>query len=60
MATEKLRNERMCHSKSLFWTEEQAEKKARAISKETNGAVRMRAYRCPNCLQWHLTSKEKR
>lgn len=47
-----LKNEKMCLRKKLFWDEGRARSRAEAI---TRSGVPMRAYRCPNCLQWHLT-----
>lgn len=42
-------NERMCLRKKVFWTALGAKARARVLG--------MRSYRCPNCLQYHLTSK---
>lgn len=46
-------NQRMCLRKKIFWTATGAELRAKAISRT---GTKMRAYKCPNCLQWHLTS----
>ncbi len=50
-----MRNERMCLRKRLFWTQGAAEGRAMVIAE--SGGPKMRAYRCPNCLQFHLTAR---
>lgn len=47
-----MRNERMCLRKRVFWSEFGAQARARVI---TESGTPMRSYRCPNCLQWHLS-----
>ncbi len=47
-----LRNERMCLRKRIFWSSFSAKSRAQQITKS---GTPMRAYHCPNCLQWHLT-----
>jgi hypothetical protein len=44
----------MCLRKTVFWTETSAKTKAQKI---TDKGHPMRAYQCPNCHQWHLTSQ---
>jgi hypothetical protein len=51
--TKQLHWEQMCLRKRIFWTEFGATKRAEKI---TESGTPMRAYQCPNCLQWHLTS----
>lgn len=52
----KYRNERMCLRKAVFWTALAARFRAQELSRK---GTPMRAYRCPNCLQWHLTGRTK-
>jgi len=56
MAAE-LRNERMCLSKRVFPTRQDACQFA--ASQRERFQRRQRAYRCPNCKWWHLSSKAK-
>jgi hypothetical protein len=51
---DKLHWQNMCLRKSIFWTEVAAVRKAKLI---TDKGTPMRAYQCPNCMQWHLTSQ---
>jgi len=44
----------MCLRKTVFWTEISAKTEAKKITKSGHP---MRAYQCPNCHQWHLTSQ---
>ena len=49
----KLRNESQCHKKrSYFSFTEAGTARDRAESKR---GVKLRIYKCPCCLQWHLT-----
>lgn len=43
----------MCLRKTTFWTEVSALFTAKDI---TEKGKPMRAYQCPNCYQWHLSS----
>jgi len=45
---------KMCLRKTVFWSETIAKLKAKKITKSGHP---MRAYQCPNCNQWHLTSQ---
>lgn len=45
----------MCLRKRVFWSAGSAAARANVINQKS-GAT-MRAYHCPNCLQWHLASK---
>lgn len=50
-----LKNEKMCRSKRLYWSEGAARSVAdRATAKR---GVALRVYKCPYCFQYHLTSK---
>lgn len=51
-----LTNEKMCLRKKVYWSEFAAQSAARTILKHKK--VIMRTYKCPNCLQYHL-SKDK-
>lgn len=50
-----LKNERMCLRKRVFWSAFGATTRARQI---TEAGTPMRAYRCPNCYQWHLARQQ--
>lgn len=51
-------NQTMCLRKRIFWTEAGALIKAEQLSKKTK--YKWYSYKCPNCLQWHLSKvKEK-
>jgi len=47
----------MCGHKKPFETKTRAEERARFLSAK-DPTVRMRAYHCPDCGLWHLTSLE--
>ena len=49
------KNNNMCLAKTVFWSLSLANIKATKIF-EKGGPI-MRAYHCPNCLQYHLSSK---
>ena len=49
------KNNNMCLAKTVFWSLSLANTKAIKIF-EKGGPI-MRAYHCPNCLQYHLSSK---
>lgn len=52
------RNQKMCLRKRIFWNEMGAQIKARNLSENTKS--KWYSYKCPNCLQWHLSKvKEK-
>jgi hypothetical protein len=51
------RPERMCFRKKRFFTETSARGFARRFA-GTGGLTPQRAYHCPHCLNWHLTTKE--
>ena len=56
-----MRNERMCLSKKVFWSGVIANTRAAQINRRgVRGGGTMRAYQCPNCSQWHLTSQGQR
>ncbi len=46
----------MCLRKTSYTTEEGALKRAAMITATANGTT-MRAYKCPHCYNYHLTSK---
>jgi len=46
----KLKMHNMCLRKKMFWTQFDADRRAKKIG--------LRAYHCPNCFQFHLTSKK--
>lgn len=53
-----IRRHRMCASKQMFFSE--ADAMALAAERVAAGlADFLRAYRCPFCNGWHLTSKER-
>lgn len=49
------RKEAMCFSKKRYNTQIMAQGVARKRLQE--GAPPLREYRCPHCLQWHLTKQ---
>jgi len=51
------RHEVMCGHKKPFETKTRAEERARFLSAK-DPTVRMRAYHCPDCGLWHLSSLE--
>jgi len=53
----------MCGGKRLYFSEEDAERRAKRINKagvdgDKKSGKGMRSYRCPVCTAWHLTSQE--
>jgi hypothetical protein len=53
------RTDRMCLRKKRFMTEITAQAFARNFA-GTCGLTPQRAYRCPHCLGWHLTTNQLR
>ena len=53
----RLPNEQQCFRKSLYLTESQARGVARKC--EDKRGVKLKVYRCPVCLWWHLAKQRK-
>jgi hypothetical protein len=53
-----LKNESQCHKKKSYFTTIEAERVRERAEKKRG--VALRVYKCPCCLQYHLTKKKER